>query len=178
MADQVARGFVTVARVDGPAMITLRGAPEVLGPVVADVVGLNWPEVRGVAQAGDARLLWMSPDEGLLLVPRGEAAGVVARLEARLVGLFATVVEVSDARAMFTLTGAGWRDALAKLCPVDFGALPVGQVRRTRAGQVAVAIWPVAEDAVTLVCFVSVAEYMFGLLANAARAGSAPGLFA
>ena len=178
MADQIARGFVTVARVEGPAMITLRGAPAVLGPVLAEILGLGWPAVRGVAQAGAARLLWMSPDEALLLVARTDAAGIVARLHARLGDAFATVVDVSDARAMFTLTGAGWRDALAKLCPVDFAELSVGQVRRTRAGQVAVALWPLAETEVALVCFASVAEYMFGVLENAVRAGSAPGLYA
>ena len=41
----------------------------------------------------------------------------------------------------FTLTGAQAGDALAKLCPVDFSALTTGDIRRTRAAQVAAAIW-------------------------------------
>lgn len=171
------RGFVTVAQLAAPAMITLRGAPATLAPALAQVAGLDWPAARSRVTQGDRALLWMSPDEGLLTLPRADAPAVMAGLAQALAGQFATLADVSDARAVFQIAGAGWRDALAKLCPVDFATLRQDEVRRTRAAQVAVALWCEGNDQVTLVCFASVADYMFAALSNAAQPGSAPGLY-
>jgi hypothetical protein len=72
---------------------------------------------------------------------RGGAA--VAALLAALAGKHHLVADVSDARAVFTITGDGAREVLAKCCPVDVapGVFGPGEVRRTRAAQVAAAVW-------------------------------------
>ncbi len=171
------RGFVTIAAASPMGMITLRGATATLAAPVAQVTGLTWPEPRRITTKGDRALAWMSPDEGLLILPPSERAKTLTSLQSTLDGQFATLADVSDARAVFTITGAGWRDALAKLCPVDFATLQPDEIRRTRAAQVAVALWQSAPDQVTLVCFRSVAEYMYTLLCTAAAAGSAPRLY-
>ena len=60
---------------------------------------------------------------------------------------------------------------LAKLSPVDFDTLEPGELRRSRAAQVAAAMW--AQDGgFTLVCFRSVAVYVMGLLTHSAQPGS------
>lgn len=171
------RGFVTIAAAAPMGMITLRGAPEILAPAVAQKAGLDWPEQRRIATAGERALAWMSPDEALLMVPPADVAEMIATLENTLAGQFATVADVSDARAVFTVTGAGWRDALAKLCPVDFATFDATEVRRTRAAQVAVALWQSGPDQATLVCFRSVTDYVYALLCTAAASGSAPALY-
>jgi sarcosine oxidase subunit gamma len=80
--------------------------------------------------------------------------------------------DVSDARAVFRVTGPKSAQVLAKLCPVDFDTLAPTELRRTRAAQVAAALW--AEDGgYTLVSFRSVAGYVMGLLQHSAQAGSA-----
>jgi sarcosine oxidase, subunit gamma len=66
---------------------------------------------------------------------------------------------------------------LAKACPIDFAEFPVGAIRRTRAAQVAAAVWRDAEDEFTLVCFRSVAQYMWDLLTTLARPGGEVGLY-
>jgi len=171
------RGFVTIAPAAPMGMITLRGAPVTLAAPVAQVAALNWPEQRRIVAAGGRALAWMSPDEALLIVPPADVAQSISALDAALAGQFATVADVSDARAAFTVTGAGWRDALAKLCPVDFATLQADEIRRTRAAQVAVAVWQSAPDQATLVCFRSVADYVYAALCTAATAGSAPRLY-
>jgi sarcosine oxidase subunit gamma len=175
--DLIHRGFVTVAPSAPMGMITLRGASVTLAPALSKAAGLDWPAQRRIVTAGPRALAWMSPDEALLIVPPADVAHTITALASALAGQFATVADVSDARAAFTITGAGWRDALAKVCPVDFGTFEADEIRRTRAAQVAVAVWQSAPDQATLVCFRSVAEYVYALLCTAAAPGSAPGLY-
>ena len=86
---------------------------------------------------------------------------------------------MSDARACFTLAGAGAREVLGKVAPVDFAAdqFVAGDFRRTRLAQVAGAFWLDAEGAFHIVCFRSVAEYVFNLLKTSADADAAVGVY-
>jgi sarcosine oxidase subunit gamma len=76
--------------------------------------------------------------------------------------------DVSDARAVFQISGEKARQVLAKLCPVDLETLEPGELRRTRAAQVAAAFW-VEGDGYTLVSFRSVAGYVMGILKQSAH---------
>lgn len=172
-------GFVTVAEAGLQGMITLRGdlRSAAVAKAVKDATGSDLPAMRRIVQAGENAAAWMSPDELLILCPHDKAPAMEIALRAALTGEFATVANVSDARAVFSLTGAAWRDALAKLCPVDFSTLSAGDIRRTRAAQVAAAILVTGPDEVRLICFRSVAQYMFDILSSAASTGSEPALY-
>ncbi len=171
-------GFVTVSEAGLRGMITLRGdlSSGAVASALREVAGLAVPAQRRVMAEGDRAVAWMSPDEVLVMVPYADAGSVAATLAQALAGEFATVANVSDARAVFTLSGGAVDTALMKLCPVDFAQLEPGEIRRTRAAQVAVALWRSGKDEVTLVCFRSVAAYVFGLLSNAATPGGETGL--
>ncbi len=170
------------ARFDGMAlveeaglvgMITLRArldAPEVAQAVEA-VVGQGVPGQRGLAMAEGRGVAWMAPDELMLMLPHGEVAEAITTLEAALEGVFATVADVSDARAVFRIRGPRAGEVLIKLCPVDIAALQPGEIRRTRAAQVAAAIWVSGEQEFGLICFRSVAAHVFDLLSTAAAPG-------
>lgn len=166
-------GFVSVAEAGLHGMVTLRGnlASDAVARALRGAVDLGVPGQRQVLSEGGRAVAWMSPDELMIMVPYAEAEGVAAKLAEALAAEFATVANVSDARAVFTVSGAALDDALAKLCPVDFATLAPGMIRRTRAAQVAVALWRSGQGEVTLVCFRSVAAYVFGLLRNAAAPG-------
>ena len=179
LAGRETSAFVTV-RDGGPVgMVTLRGdlSSEPFQKAVGEVAGVFLPERGRISIEGDRALAWMSPDELLLLTP--DAQGAVAVLSNALAGQHFMAVEVSDARAFIVLEGAGVRDVLAKLAPVDLhpDAFAVGQFRRSHLGQVAAAFWLSAEDRAHVICFRSVAEYMFDLLSQSARDG-AVGLYA
>lgn len=171
-------GFVTIREAGLQGMITLRGdlGDKTLAKAVKAATGCALPDQRKVTRKGDCAAAWMSPDELLILCPHAAAPDMAAALSDACAGLFATIATVSDARAVFMLDGKLWRDALAKLCPVDFGAMTEGDIRRTRAAQVAAAIWVTGPDSATLICFRSVAQYMFDLLSTAAAPGSEPAL--
>lgn len=174
-------GLVTVAEAPLQGMITLRGKFDSakFKSAVKKVLGSDIPAQRTAMTAGDVTIMWMSPDELLALVPYEGVLGKVADLTAALGEEHSLVVNVSDARAMFTLKGAKNRDVISKLAPVDLSpeAFTVGSVRRTRFSQVAAAFWFAAEDTAYVVCFRSVAEYMFGLLSVSADPAGDVGYF-
>ncbi|WP_126975890.1 sarcosine oxidase subunit gamma [Frigidibacter oleivorans] len=169
-----AAGFATVAEAGLQGMITLRGdlASPVLAAAVQQATGCAMPGPRRIVQAGDRAAAWMSPDELLLILPHADAPGAATALQAALAGEHALVAEVSDARAMFAVTGDKAVQALAKLFPVDFAAMEPDEIRRSRMAQVAAALWQAAPGDWRIVCFRSVAAYAFGLLDNAVRPGS------
>lgn len=165
-------GLVRVTELPPRGMVTLKGdlsSPK-LRSATAKLAGVDFPGVRGATLAGERGLLWMAPDEVMVLLPRAEAAGGAATLSRALQATHHLAVDVSDARCLFRIEGAGAREVLSKLTPADLhpDAFGPGEVRRTRLGQVAAAFWMPGADSVEIVAFRSVARYVFDLLANAA----------
>jgi sarcosine oxidase subunit gamma len=175
------RGFVTIREAGPRGMITLRGdlAGEELRGAVKALMDLEVPERGRIVLSRRRAVAWMSPDELLLMLPHGQAAAGVAKLGRALAGTHHLAADVSDARVVFSLEGVGAREALAKLTPADLSpaAFGPGRIRRTRLSQVSAAFWMTGEEAFELVCFRSVAQYVFDLLSAAARPGSEVGHF-
>lgn len=161
-----------VARIDGRGMITLRGDLKAakLGKAVKAVTGQGVPQAGCYLGDQASGVAWMSPDELLLMVPYAQVADALKALDAALAGSHYLAADVSDARAVFTVEGPHAREALARLCPVDFHAetFKAGDFRRTRMAQIAAAVW-MHEDGFGVVCFRSVADYAEAILRNAAK---------
>ncbi len=166
-------GFARVRQIGPLGMVTLRAKAGTKGlkAAVKDATGCALPDKRRIVTKGAFRAGWMSPDEYLLILPRADVAKALAAIAKALNGQHHLAVDVSDARAVFRIEGAKADQVLRKLCPVDFDRLAAGELRRTRAAQVAAAFW--RDDAgFTLVCFRSVAGYMGDLLRLCAQPGS------
>ncbi|TNF23150.1 MAG: sarcosine oxidase subunit gamma [Rhodobacteraceae bacterium] len=174
-------GLISVREMAPQGMITLRGdlAAPAIKNAATGVGGHDMPGQRQASGDADRAILWMSPDELLLLLPYAEVPGAVASIGKLLEGSHALVADVSDARTGFELRGEGLREVLAKLAPADLspGALPVGEVRRTRLGQVPAAFWLKSEASAQVICFRSVARYVFDQFRRAAQPGSTVGFF-
>lgn len=174
-------GIATVADAGLQGMITLRGdlSSKVLAAAVKAATGVDVPAQRKIAVSQTGAAAWMSPDELLLLVPYEEAVSKTAELAEALKGEHSLAANVSDARSYFTVSGAGAREALAKVSPVDFSveAFQAGDFRRSRTAQVAAAIWLAEDGDFHVVCFRSVGAYMFDLLSVASHPQSAVGVY-
>jgi sarcosine oxidase subunit gamma len=174
-------GLVDIAELPPRGMITLRGdlSTPALGKAASDLAGVDFPGQRGASVKGERGLLWLSPDEVMVLLPRAEAAAGVATLSAALKGTHHMAVDVSDARSLFRLSNGPVREVLAKLTPADLHpeSFGPGEVRRTRLAQVAAAFWMPDAGTVEVMAFRSVAVYVFDLLSNAAAADARVDLF-
>ncbi|MEL6840491.1 MAG: sarcosine oxidase subunit gamma family protein [Pseudomonadota bacterium] len=172
---RVAPGEVTIREAGLRGMITLRGDldDKHVRNVCRDITGQAFPEKGKANCEGDKGICWMSPDEVLVLVPYHDVTDHLAGIAAALEGKHYLAENVSDARALLIVEGEFCREVIAKLAPVDLhpDAFHIGDMRRTRLGQVAAAFWMRDEDTFEVICFRSVAEYAFDLLAASAKAG-------
>lgn len=166
---------VTVTRSAPRGMISLRGDldSKALQAVCTEVTGVAFPAQGKITMDGASGIAWMSPDEVLLLVPHDKVAGGLATLDKVLKNEHHLASNVSDARAIFTLSGSFAAEVIAKLAPVDLhpDTLKPGDIRRTRLGQVAAAFWTQEDGTFTVVCFRSVADSTHQLLTASAKAG-------
>ncbi len=180
LSGAVFEGYARVAEAGLRGMVTLRAdlADPVVAAAVREVAGVDLPGQRRIVAEGARGAGWMAPDELLILVPYAEAGAAVAALSAALAGTHHLAVDVSDARAVFRLEGGAAREVLAKLTPAEVapGRLEPGELRRTRLAQVAAAFW-IEDGGFTVVCFRSVAQYVFDLLKVSAMPGGEIGLW-
>ena len=174
-------GFATVQEMGLRGMITPRGdlSAAKFKKAAVNASGTELPGLREVKLSGQNALAWMSPDELLAVVPHDEVDTRIAGIEKALKGTHFLAVNVSDARAVFRVSGDGAREVIAKLSPVDMSpaAFAPGMIRRTRMAQVPAAFWVGEDGAITVICFRSVAEYVFNLLKGAAEPGSEVGFY-
>ena len=167
-------GAVLVAAQRRVAMVTLKAelSHKATRAAIKNALGTPAPAPRKIANG----VAWMAPDELLIMVPEGDTPQtMIDRLTAEIQAPM-LAVDVSDARAVFTLKGNKSREVLAKGAPIDLSpeGFSQGDFRRTRLGQVAVAFWMEGDDEITLVCFASLRHFMFDWLVNAAQKGSLP----
>jgi len=167
-------GAVLVAAQRQLAMVTLKTdlGDKTTRAALKRILGVTVPSKRKIA----GNVAWMAPDELLIMVPDGTSPDELAVQLNTKIKASVLAANVSDARAVFTLKGQGAREVLAKGAPVDLSpeAFGLGDFRRTRLGQVAVAFWMEADDEFTLICFASLRDFMYDWLLNAAQKGSLP----
>ncbi len=168
-------GDVTITEAGLRGMITLRGdlGNSRVRSVCTGLTGVDFP-LQGQANCvGEQGLAWMSPDEVLVLVRHDAVDAALAKIANSLKNQHHLAVNVSDARAVIMVEGAFARDVIARLAPADLHpqSFATGTIRRTRLGQIAAAFWMRDETTFEVICFRSVAQYAFDMLANAAAAG-------
>ena len=127
---------VALAEIAPVRQVGLRLRP----PFPAYLAGIPLPLTPNeVAAAGPLRVLWLGPDEWLV-VADGEAPDLLPRLERALAERRAAVNELSSSRAVIDIHGSAARDLLAAGCGLDlhprvFGP---GQCAQTLLGRLPV----------------------------------------
>lgn len=145
------------------------------GAALAGVLGVDLPPASPMtAAAGDLTLLWLGPDEWMIVTPPGRERDLADALETALAGRPHQIVIVSDQITTIELDGARAREVLMKLSTLDLHAraFKAGEVRGTLLAR-ANAILHLGADAPEPVfgIFVrwSMADYLWCLIANAGR---------
>lgn len=180
LGGRVAEGWVTVRDAGLRGMITLRGdlTSQALQSVCTKLTGVDFPGALEAKSDGHRGLCWMAPDEVLVRLTYEDVPNALVQINTALSGSHYLAENVSDARTVMFVEGTGAREVIAKLAPVDMhpDAFAVGHFRRSRLGQVAAAFWMHDAETFEVICFRSVGDYAFALLAESADAGPV-GLF-
>ena len=107
--------LVTLEQAEPARQVGLRLRP----PHPAYLAGVLLPLTPNrVAVTGALRVLWLGPDEWLV-VAEGDAPDLLPRLERAVAGLRAAVTDLSSSRTIFELSGDGARNLLAAGCSLD-----------------------------------------------------------
>lgn len=131
------------------AQIGLRAAPaSASASALGSAVGAALPGPGRTVEAADGRsVLWLGPDEFLLLAPDEADGGpapeaLAAELAAALGALPGQVVDLSGNRTSLEISGAKAEDVLNSAVRIDLDerAFPVGEVRSTLLGSTPVII--------------------------------------
>ncbi len=164
------------------AKIVLRGLPEVLGPAVAKVTGLELPSATRSTASETHRLLWQSPDEFLLLGPMDSESALMSALAVELEGQHVQTVNVTDYHTTLVLSGPRARETLMTLSTLDLhprGFTP-DQVAGTTFGHASGWLVQTVDDGAEggpsfdILVRWSHADYLFCELTHGARAFGMP----
>lgn len=173
---------IDVREISGRGMIDLRGSTKDKKFMAAAkaVLGLDLPkEPRTSATWGDTKVLWLSIDQWLVLVPAEKAGATVSALRKQLEGIHSLAVDVSDMRAVIRLEGEGVREVLLKGTSLDLlsDEYAPGTCRRMRFAEVAALLDVVEDNVFDVYVFRSYADYVWDFIAATAKASAKVLLF-
>lgn len=156
------RSQLTV-RVSDPSAIEAMGA----------ALGARFPLVpctftTGSGQFGAVEVLWLGPDEFLVVAPPGLQVSIEEALRDALGSARGSVVDTSAQRTTLVLDGPHVRDVLAHGCAVDLhpASAPTGTCVQTLLARTGVVV-QVGDNAVTVLVRSSFAEYLAAWLSDA-----------
>jgi len=110
----------TIREVPFAAQVNLRLDAATHGGKVRAVLGCDLPVIANTWSAGnEGSVLWLGPDEWLVVAAEGRNDKLCAELRAALQGVHHSVTDVSANRTIIEIAGAEARLALAKGCPLD-----------------------------------------------------------
>jgi sarcosine oxidase subunit gamma len=159
--------MVELTELPGSMRLILRGRAVAL-EAAADVLGFALPPVCRAAVGGERAVLWLGPDEFLLLVP--EADTIATDLARALAGLPHALVDVGQRQVALQLRGPDATDVLNAGCPLDLhpDAFPVGMCTRTVLAKSEIILWRTATDTFRMDVVRSFAPYVRTFLREAA----------
>lgn len=168
---------VQLAEVPFLSMVNLRVDPA--GPAaarVASVLGAGLPtEPNTVVSPGEYAVLWLGPDEWLVVGPdtgvRGPAS-LVSSLREALDGERGSAVDLSANRTTVEVSGPRARDVLENGCPLDLHprVFYPGRCAQTVLARTQVVLWQTGpQPSYRLLVRCSFADYLAAWLTDAAR---------
>lgn len=165
-------GAITLCERAFATQLTLRLAPRSpAAQAAARVLGGPLPtEPNTAVRCGEHDVLWMGPDEWLIVGGEGDRIGLTAALSAALAGEHPAVVDVSAQRTIVEVGGPAAREVLARGCALDLDptALGAGRCAQTLLARAQVILQPVEEpDRLRVFVRASFARYLGDWLLDA-----------
>ena len=150
--------------------LNIRG-DQSLKSAIKGATGCHFPPLANHFEtAGKRRIVWLGPDEYLLLCESGKEKALHNTLINTIKRSHFAITDVSDSLCALSLSGAAVRDVLAKGCSLDlfpskFGAGKCAQSLLAHAG---ITLMALPDDAFILICRTSFAPYVHDWLVDAA----------
>ena len=156
---------VTLQEIPFQTMVGIRVDPSsVAASRIVSIVG-SLPHRCGQVTVGaaGASILWLGPDEFLLVAPEEDSASTVASAAISALGDGAgQVIDLSSNRTIFRLSGPSARAVLEKSCAADLHPrqFTAGMAITTVIGIVPTILWKTGEDSFLILPRASFADYL------------------
>ena len=151
--------------------IAIRGelADGAIAAAICSVTGAAVPAAGQFSSGEGGVLVWVSPDELLLVTRRAELGTRLAAFEGAFTGLFAHAVDNSGGLTCVSLSGAEHVTVLRHMGVYDFESIAVGQAVSTVLGKAGGTVLRLEDDGVFLLIRRSFADYLWLLLSKVAK---------
>ena len=163
--------------------LILRGALDLIGAACAQVLGVPMPGSANHTASGQrGTVLWLGPDEWLLVTAPGAEAVLASDLRQALLGKHHQIADVTDYYTTIELSGSRSRDMLMKIATADFHpkVFKAGMGMTTNLARTVAWLRQTRDDresggpAFDIVIRISMADYLWCLLAEAGREWGLP----
>ncbi len=154
--------------------LTVRASDPGAIAAMGSVLGAGFPSVActftaGTGPFGAVEVLWLGPDEFLVVAAPGLRTGIEEVLRGALGSSRGSVVDTSAQRTTVVLQGPRVTDVLAHGCAVDLhpASAPVGTCVQTLLARTGIVLQVTGADRFTLLVRSSFAEYLAAWLSDA-----------
>ncbi|MAS08021.1 MAG: sarcosine oxidase subunit gamma [Ahrensia sp.] len=157
---------VSISAAPAANRINLR-ADEAAMAGLSKALGVTLPsKPKTSASKGSRHVLWIGPDEWLVIDETGDPAADCAKVKPAH-----SAVDVSHRNTAILVSGPFAADVISAGCPQDLSleSFPVGACSRTVFGKIEIVLYRTAEDAFRVECWRSFSDYAFEFLKDAAR---------
>lgn len=157
----------------GPAVarLSIRATGDAVR-MVSNALSLSLPVAACRSMThGQRSVLWLGPDEWLLIEPDADVPALVAWIAEGLGETPASLVDVSDRNVAIAVSGPKAAEALNAFNPLDLSlaAFPVGMCTRTIFGKAEIVLWRTGAEVFHIEVWRSFAPYVLGSLEEAGR---------
>lgn len=142
-----------------------------LKAAVKAATGCHFPPLANHFEtAGERHIVWLGPDEYLLLCESGKEKALYDTLTSTIKANHFAITDVSDSLCALSLSGAAVRDVLAKGCSLDFlpSKFGAGRCAQSLLAHAGITLMALPDDAFILICRTSFAPYVHDWLVDAA----------
>ena len=150
--------------------LNIRGNNSLKAAVKA-ATGCHFPPLANHFEtAGERHIVWLGPDEYLLLCESGKEKALYDTLTSTIKTNHYAITDVSDSLCALSLRGAAVRDVLAKGCSLDFlpSKFGTGRCAQSLLAHAGITLMALPDDAFILICRTSFAPYVHDWLVDAA----------
>jgi sarcosine oxidase subunit gamma len=136
---------LTISRRDDVAMTHVavrRGMQADLDARASATLGLSLPSTPRIVEAAGKSVVWAGPEQWIVIEPQRAGSDPSADLAEAFKGA-ASIVDVSDSRTVFRVTGAKALEVLAPSMAIDFhdSVFKPGDAAITHASHLGVMVW-------------------------------------
>lgn len=142
-------GFsVTLSLAARRTILDLRGEGNDFADAIYRTTKLHLPKPNRVTSEGDHSLFWLGPNEYFLIAPEDQKENLKNDLSQSMHGFHHAIVDLSESRTIFNLTGNQARDVLMRgmsidLHPREFAA---GQCVQSSLGKVNILLHQISDE--------------------------------